>query len=510
MADESLENSVKPGAAPASTVRKFDKESLRHIEPSAINTPKKRREHEDKVKKSLKASTTEGMFNGSSTSITTTFITPFALELGARDSDIGLLSAVQNFMNTLSQIPGAKLTQYMPRKSIWMISQLTSKMFFWIPIMLLPFIDIDNKITLLIAMMGLIAFFAGLRSPAWSSMMGDLVPMNIRGKYFGNRNMITGVASIIATLISGWIVIVYGFSVVFFLSVLLSAISIVFFVQMYEPPVKKIFHYKHRFEFNPRHWATSIRINKPLVIFTAYLFFMYLAVEIASPFYTVYMIRDLNIDYFWFSALTILGAAIRIVSFKHWGKLEDKFGSRNIVLVTGFFGCFTPFLWLFVSNIQEIALVKIFDGFVWAGFDLVVFNYLLDITPADKRPQYVANHNFFVGIGVTIGGLMGAFLVHILASSSFMLWSGIQLIFLISFIMRLLVLSVLSHVREIEINRRKLYPVRYVFWQAMAVEPAHGIKNAISYTFRYPEIIVKEREAMTKKIEYKLKVKGLL
>src|SRR3989304_926080 len=179
MADESLENSA-PGKSPSSTVRNFDKESLRHIEPSAINTPKKRKEHEDNVKKSLKASTTEGMFNGASTSITTTFITPFALELGARDSDIGLLSAVQNFMNTLSQIPGAKLTQHMPSKSIWMISQLTSKMFFWVPIMLLPFIDIDNKITLLIAMMGLIAFFAGLRSPAWSSMIGDLVPMNIR------------------------------------------------------------------------------------------------------------------------------------------------------------------------------------------------------------------------------------------------------------------------------------------------------------------------------------------
>jgi MFS family permease len=279
---------------------------------------------------------------------------------------------------------------------------------------------------------------------------------------------------------------------------------------MYEPPVKKIFHYKHSFEFDPRNWAHSIRLNRPLAIFTAYLFFMYLAVEIASPFYTVYMIRDLNIDYFWFSALTILGAAVRIVSFRHWGRLEDKFGSRNILLVTGFFGCFTPFLWLFVSNIPEIALVKIFDGFIWAGFDLVVFNYLLDITPADKRPQYVANHNFFVGLGVTAGGLLGAYLAYTLEGSSLLLWNGLQLVFLISFVMRILVLSVLSHVKEVDISHSKVYPVQYVFWQSIAVEPAHGIKNALHYTFRYPEIIVKEKEKIEKKITYKMKVKGLL
>lgn len=499
-----------PGKGP-DPVRKLDRESLKHIDPSAVNTPKKRREHENKVKKSLEASTTEGMFNASSTSITTTFITPFALELGASNSDIGLLSAVQNFFNTISMLPGAKLTEKMPRKQIWMISQLTAKMFFWVPIMLLPFIQIDNKIGILLVMMALIAFFAGLRTPAWSSMMGDLVPLKIRGRYFGNRNMVTGIAGIAATLISGWMVVAYGFSIVFFLAVLLSALSIIFFVQMYEPPVKKVFHYKHSFEFNPRNWATVLRINKPLVLFTTYLFFMYFAVEIASPFYTVYMLRDLNIDYWWFSALTILGAAVRIISFRHWGRLEDKYGSRNILIVTGFFGCFTPFLWLFASNIPEIALIKIFDGFVWAGFDLIVFNYLLDITPANKRPQYVANHSFFVGLGVTMGDLVGAYLAFTLDTgrTAFLLWSGLQLIFLISFVLRIFVLALLAKVKEADTSNRDVFPVRYVFWHAMAVEPAHGIKHALTFTFRYPESVVRERESLAdvKVLGPKLKVK---
>src|SRR3989344_4552815 len=92
-----------------------------------------KRHHEKKVLNSLRASTAEGTFNAASSSITQTYIQPLAIELGATNSDMGLLSAAQNLANTIAQIPGAKLTQRMPRKTIWMVSQLT-KIFFMIPI----------------------------------------------------------------------------------------------------------------------------------------------------------------------------------------------------------------------------------------------------------------------------------------------------------------------------------------------------------------------------------------
>ncbi|HLC67949.1 MAG TPA: hypothetical protein VJI12_03645, partial [archaeon] len=66
-----------------------------------------KRHHEKKVRSSLRASTAEGMFNASSSSITTTFITPLALALGASNGQIGIMTTVQNFANTMGQIPGA-------------------------------------------------------------------------------------------------------------------------------------------------------------------------------------------------------------------------------------------------------------------------------------------------------------------------------------------------------------------------------------------------------------------
>lgn len=449
----------------------------------------------------------EGAFNAASTSIMTTFVTPLALALKATNAEIGLLSAAQNLAHTAAQLPGAKLTGYYPRKSIWAFAQLASKVIFLIPVAFLPFLPVGNPVFVLILLMALIAFFSGLRIPAWSSLMGDMVPLKMRGSYFGMRNMITGLAGIAATLAAGFLVTIYGFSFIFMLAVALSIISVFFFIRMYEPHFRRIFHYRHEFNLNPRGWKTSLTINRALVIFTLYLLFMNFAVELAAPFYTVYMLKDLSVGYFWFAVLTTLGAVVRIFSFKYWGRLSDRFGSRKILVVTGFFGVFTPLGWMFVSDVYQIAALKVFDGFIWAGFDLVVFNYLLDITPANKRPQYVANHNFFAGFGIILGALTGGLLAQSLQFSSLGALHGLQIVFLASFLLRLAVLALLPRIREIDIRHTELVPLRYVFWQSMAVEPAHGLKNTLFYTFRYPEKVRRELEESVKKVEYKIKVK---
>lgn len=493
---------------------KFEKNISKNIRDASpfrnsvrVRKVRKIESYDEKVRRSLRASTSEGVFNAASSSITSTFVTPLALALKATNAEIGLLSAVQDLAHTVAQMPGATLTQRYSRKGIWMTSQLMSKILLWIPIVLLPFLPLDNPVMILIILMAGVAFFSGLRAPAWASLMGDLIPLNIRGKYFGMRNMATGLAGIAATIVAGILVAEYGFSMIFLAAVLLSIISIFYFVRMYEPHFRAVFHYRHEFNLNPRRWKSSLTVNKALAIFTVYLFFMNFAVEVASPFYTVYMLKDLNISYFWFAVITVIGALTRIVSFRYWGRLSDRFGPRKIIVVTGFFACFTPLFWLFISTVWQIAAVKVFDGFIWAGLDLVVFNYLLDITPANKRPQYVANNNFFAGWGTILGALAGGMLAESLQSASFGWLHGLQILFLLSFLLRLSVLSILPKIREIDIRHSMVSPIRYVFWQSMAVEPAHGLKNTMFYTFRYPMKMKKELEDSVKKIEYKIRMK---
>ncbi len=455
---------------------------------------------QEKADRSLRRSIEEGVLNNSSMSIFSTFLEPLALYFNASNFQIGMLETCQDIGTTAGQVPGARLTEHMSRKGIWIISQLMGKVILLVPIAFLPFMNIGDPITVLIVLASLIAFFLALRAPAWTSLMGDLVSRERRGSYFGKRNMIVGIAGVIATVVGGFAVSSYGFPVIFVACIVLSILSIPFFLKMWEPSTGKVFHYRHSIEINPRNWLTAIRVNMGLTVFTSYMLFFNFAMLIASPFYVVYMLKNLSMSYEVFALLTIVGALVRIFSFKYWGYFNDRFGSRNILIVTGFFGCFVPLGWMLSTNSWEVLIVKIFDGFIFAGFDQVTFNYLLDITPAGKRPQYVANFNFFVGIGVILGAITGGILAQSLAGSAFFFLVGLQVVFLISFVIRLASLLILPKIRHADIKQTDIMPAHYVMWQTMAVEPANGLKSAIQFTFRYPF----DREAEYKKTIRKL------
>jgi len=452
-----------------------------------------------KTEKNLKLSIVEGSFNSAASSITDSYITPFLLSLGADNVQIGLANSLKSFANIFSQIPGAKLTNYLSRKSVWIISSLISRLL-WIPIIIIPFFY-PNPIIAIIALFTLASFFLTLRSPAWSSLMGDIVPMKIRGAYFGKRNMIMGFCGLFATLISGIILSVYGFTTIFIMSVVFGMISILFFIFMYEPYFKKTYVYKHEISFHPKNIINAIKINKNFSLFTAYVMFTNFAVEISAPFIAVYMLKDLNVSYEWFAILIFVGALVKTIFNKYWGKLADRYGNRRIMFVCGILISFVPFGYMLSSNIAHLLIVKIFDGFAWAGFDIVVFNFLLDITPSKKRPGYVANYTFVTGIGSVIGAIFGAYLAQTYSNSFFIGLYGLQIVFFISFILRMASISILSNVKEVGTKETDVVPVRYIIWEAAAVEPGRDIRYAIRYAFRHAYKI----NALRKKVDLKLK-----
>lgn len=452
------------------------------------------------IKKNLHYSTAEGSLTSVSESITNTYVTPYALSMGAKDSDIGMLGVLQNLASTVAQIPGASFTEYVSRKKIWVFSTLASKLL-WIPVILLPLLSTGNIIALII-LLALISFFSSLRAPAWTSLMGDIVPGDERGHYFGKRNMIAGFAGLIATLIVGLFIAGVGFSVILGVSIIAGMVSIIFFIKIEEPSLKKVFHYKHEFKMDLKNFRNSVKVHKNFVIFTLFLSMMSFAVNIAAPFFAVYQLRYLGIGNFWFGIVAAFGALITLILQPYWGRLNDKFGERSIMVITGILVCFVPFFYLFVKTIPEILIVEAFSSFAWAGFNLVTFNYLLSATPPEKRPSFVANHTIIRGIAAVGGTLLGVYLALTITPGTFILFfAGIQFVFFVSFFFRISSVLLLLKIKKSEIDHREAVPIRYVFWHSVAVQPMVGLAHKISYTFHYPYDIREIKDKTHRQIE---------
>jgi MFS family permease len=135
---------------------------------------------------------------------------------------------------------------------------------------------------------------------------------------------------------------------------------------------------------------------------------------------------------------------------------------------------------LFAANIFQLILISIFSGIAWSGFDLTAFNYLLDVTPPEKRPSYIANYKIYVGFALFLGPLTGGFLSQYFASTTFLWLSGLQAIFLLSFILRGAV-TAYGIPRLKEARAKKVLPVSDVFLKAFAIYPVRGITNELVY-----------------------------
>lgn len=447
------------------------------------------------VDKSLRSATAEGAFMGSSNTIVNSYIIPFALALGATNIQIGLLNSARSLAETLSQIPGATLTKYASRKSIWNYSTIISKLL-WVPILFLPLVG--NSVLLLILLVSMSHFFTSLRAPAWASLIGDLVPQEKRGRYFGRRNMIIGIAGLITAVVIGNTITLLGFPLIFGISIVLGFLAVYFFRRIYESQFQKVYHYSHSISFSPVSLVNAVRINRNFVLLTLFLSLMGFATTIAAPFFIVYQLRELGIGYGWFTVAIAFNALVALIAQPYWGKLNDRYGDKKILAVTGILAAFIPLIWLFVTTPIGVVLAEGLGGFAWAGFDLVAFNFILALTPAEKRSSYVANHAFFKGIAVVAGAFVGGLAAQHFAKSTFLWLAGLQLIFLLSLALRLLSLSIIPKLKDAAVRESDVVPVRYILWQAVAVEPVRGLSHAMHYATQYPYRIEEIRKKIGK------------
>ncbi|MBI4020405.1 MAG: MFS transporter, partial [Candidatus Aenigmarchaeota archaeon] len=427
---------------------------------------------------------TEGAVNSASNSIVEQYSAPYVLFLKATNTEMGLLGLAQHLANVIAQIPGAKLAQHFSRKSVWIATQLAAKLLL-VPLAILPLL-FPNPVTIAIAILGLVSFFINLRKPAWISLLGDIVPQEMRAQYFGKRNALIGISGFVSTLLAGVILALYGFSVIFFLSILLGVMIVFYFAKIHEPAMGKR---RHSYHYNLSSSIESVReaatINRSFIMLTSYMTYINFAIEMVVPFIVVYMLKDLGLSYAEFGMVVALGVLSKVISSRYWGRMSGKFGDRTLIGVTGILVCFVPLGYVLSSNVYHIALLRLYDGFVFAGFELMTFDYLLNITPQDKRPSYIGGHHFFTGIGAILGALVGVLLVGQVESSSFAFLQGLQILFMLSFILRLGALGFIPFISETS-SKAEGIPFRHIFAEAVALEPVREIKYTVGESFRVP------------------------
>ena len=360
-----------------------------------------------------------GLFTAASDKIVLTYITIYLLSLGANRQQIGLLSSLSNLSAALLLLPAAILVERSGERKRITLTMVASSRLVLLLIALLPlfFIDSDALIWVVLGLALLRETFANMGYPGWMALIGDIVPLEGRGRYFGTRNLMMGAAGILTVLLVGEGITrigePLGYQLAFFFAVLLGLISLYFFARVKDPEKKAQNNSQDQTGF--KDILASLKGQRQFILFCVYTVVWNFSIYIAAPFFNVFMVDTLNFTAAMIGVISVATTIADLIVQRRTGVLSEKWGNRKVAIIFMLLIPLVPLIWgLWVHQYWQALLIEILSGILWGSYNLVSFNILLLQTPEKQRARFSAFYQIVVTLGLAGGAALGAYLIPII------------------------------------------------------------------------------------------------
>jgi len=365
------------------------------------------------VERSLRYSVRDGVAWSLMFGAGESYLQAFAIFLKATTAQITLLSALPSLLGSIAQLASAWVAGRSVRRKSLIFAGVSLQSLAWLPIIVLAFVPSDHSVALLIICVTLYYIGGQFAAPPWSSLISDLVPERRRGRFFGERTRLMSMMTFASLSAAGLALEFFaqrtlahwGFAAIFTVALAARLYSLAQLTRMHEPLARLA-----PLTIPPLGGLLERMRGSDFAQFALFIAFMNLAVGIASPFFTLYMLRDLRFSYLEFTAVTAFYGLMQFTALKLWGRLSDVFGNLRVVQVTSIVFPALPILWLIIPNFWAILAFQFVAGVAWAGFSLAAGNFLYDVVPPEKRAAYSAVHQTLSNAAVFGGALIGGFL----------------------------------------------------------------------------------------------------
>jgi len=347
------------------------------------------------------------------------FLVAYALKLGASNFSIGLLAALPPLIQ-LFQIPAIYLIEKIrKRKLICFYSCLISRAFLLL-MAIVPFI-ITGQGGLAFLFVGLFFYtaFAAISGCSWNTWMRDLIPENILGSFFSKRMAISMVLGIVLSLLAGVYLdvmpryfpdyAIYGYAVLFVFGFFFGMIETYFLSKIPEPQMPLQEHHRNFLKVLSKPFKDA-NFRQLLAFLGSWNF----AINLAVPFFTVYMLKRLELGMSVVIGLTIIMQIINVFFFQIWGRFSDRFSNKSVLAVGGPMYIFCILAWTFTTMPEKYALtfplliiIHVLMGVATAGVNLASGNIGLQLAPKGQATAYLAVINLVNSVAASIAPALG-------------------------------------------------------------------------------------------------------
>lgn len=347
------------------------------------------------------------------------FLVAFAIKLGASNLVIGMLAAIGPLAQLL-QLPSIFLIEKIRnRRAIVVVSAAISRVC-WLLIALIPFLfGAQIGLTVLLGAIIVASALGAVSGCSWNSWMRDLIPQNILGAFFSKRMRIATGVGIVLSLVAAvyldyWKKLLpkfelHGYSILFLIGFAAGALGLYFLARTPEKQMPKAEEKPKILRLLAQPFKDE-NFRKLIAFMCSWNF----AVNLAGPFFMVYMLKRLGLSMSFIIGLSIVSQVMNFAFLKIWGRFTDRFSNKSVLAICGPLFIFSILAWTFTTmpekyflTIPLLIVIHVIMGLSSAGVSLASGNIGLKLAPEGQATTYLATNTIVNSVAAGVAPILG-------------------------------------------------------------------------------------------------------
>jgi MFS family permease len=261
--------------------------------------------------------------------------------------------------------------------------------------------------------------FGAISGCSWNSWMRDLIPQNVLGSFFSKRMRIATAVGIVlniaaAVYLDSWKkyrpeLELQGYSILFLLGVGVGVLGVYYLARTPEKRMPRLAEKLKIFGLLAQPFRDE-NFRKLMAFMCSWNF----AVNLAGPFFMVYMLKRLGLSMSFIIGLSIISQVVNFTFLKIWGTYTDRFSNKSVLAICGPLFMLSILAWTFTTmpekyflTIPLLVAIHIVTGLASAGVSLASGNIGLKLAPEGQATAYLATNTIVNSVAAGIAPILG-------------------------------------------------------------------------------------------------------
>ncbi|MFP7296602.1 MFS transporter [Neobacillus niacini] len=358
-----------------------------------------------------KISIYHGMVSTIAINLAGNFYPIFAISiLGATNYQVGLISSLPPLIALLMTIPAAILLNRLEaQKKTVAMAVLWARLLFLLLIGVV-YVSSPYQAWIFLIIIALMNVPATISNIGWQTFISGMIKEERRGAFFSDRNRLLTIAGMISTLIIGIIMKNHTSNA--------AAYQWLFFAALLFGLLEVYFLMKHKETLQSVITTKKSSMNWSIFKDHGYRWFLIAALcfnftwQMSWGIFNIYSVRIAEATILWISIFSVGNQLVQIFTFPLWKKWAEQ-KSNTLMLVWAALGMgLVPFLTILSTNLYYLTCVNALSGFFVSGVVLLLFNLLLEQSPAETRTYCITTYNVLLSFIAFIAPQVGIFLLE--------------------------------------------------------------------------------------------------